>query len=99
MTLILLNFITLSFSQKFTVKPAYSPRGEIRPLFVNLTAHTAAKGRSPLISLMFPTIKDKMTKLEVTKVINPTELKDMEPEFLAGAELEAMVKHETRSRH
>jgi len=48
---------------------------------------------------MFPTIKDKVTKIEITKVINPTELKDMEPEFLAGSELEAMVKHETRSRH
>ena len=80
-------------------KPAYSPKGEIRPLFVNLTAHTAAKGRSPLISLMFPTVKDKVTNLENTKVINPTELREMEPQFLANTELESMVKQETRSRH
>ena len=57
-------------------KPAYSPRGEIRPLFVNLTAHTAAQGRTPLISLMFPTIKDKVTTLENTKIINPQELRE-----------------------
>lgn len=94
--------LTTSFpllSQKFQVKPAYSPRGEIRPLFVNLTAHTAAQGRSPLISLMFPTIKDKVTTLESTKVINPTELKEMAPQFLANDQLEFMVKQETRSRH
>jgi hypothetical protein len=60
-------------------KPAYSPRGEIRPLFVNLTAHTAAQGRSPLISMIFPTVKDKVCTLENTKVINPTELKEMAP--------------------
>ena len=55
-----LNVTYSIFSQKFQAKPAYSPKGEIRPLFVNLTAHTAAMGRSPLISLMFPTVKDKV---------------------------------------
>ena len=66
---------------------------------MNLTAHTAGKGRSPLISLMFPTIKDKVTTLENTKVINPTELKQMEPQFLGNETLEFMVKQETRNRH
>lgn len=48
---------------------------------------------------MFPTIKDKVTTLESTKVINPTELKEMAPQFLANDQLEFMVKQETRSRH
>ena len=52
-----------------------------------------------MISLMFPTVKDKVTTLENTKVINPTELKEMEPTFLANSELEVMVKQETRNRH
>jgi hypothetical protein len=47
---------------------------------------------------MFPTVKDKVTTLEQTKVINPTELKEMAPQFLANSELEIMVKQETRSR-
>lgn len=36
-------------------------------------------GRSPLISMIFPTVRDKVTTLENTKVIKPTELKDMQP--------------------
>ena len=52
-----------------------------------------------MISLMFPTVKDKVTTLENTKVINPTELKEMEPQFLANTELEIMVKTEARNRH
>lgn len=63
-------------TQSFKPMPAYSPKGEIRPLFVNLTPHTATTGRSPLISLMFPTVKDKITTLERTKVVTSDELKD-----------------------
>ena len=78
--------------QKVQAKKAYSPKGEIRPLFVNLTAHTAFEGRSPLISMLFPTVKDKVTTLESTKVISPKEMKDMTPRFLAKSELEQLVK-------
>ena len=66
---------------------------------MNLTAYTAGQGRSPLISLMFPTVKDKVTNLENTKVINPSEMREMEPTFLPNSALEIMVKQETRSRH
>lgn len=45
----------------FKSKPAYSPRGEIRPLFVNFSPYSATSGRSPLVSIMFPTVKDKIT--------------------------------------
>ena len=52
---------------------------------MNLTAYTAGQGRSPLISLMFPTVKDKVTNLENTKVINPSEMREMEPTFLPNS--------------
>ena len=56
-------------------------------------------GRSPLISMIFPTVRDKVTTVGHTKVIKPSEMKDMKPAFLGKAELEMLVKHETRSRH
>ena len=77
--------------QKLQNKKAYSPRGEIRPLFVNLTAHTASRGRSPLISMLFPTVRDKCTNLEKTKVISAVEMRDMSPTFLVKSELEKLV--------
>ena len=96
-----INFVVvfLMNRQKFQAKPAYSPKGEIRPLFVNLTCHTAAQGRSPLISMIFPTVRDKVTTLENTKVISPLEMKDMSPQFLGKTELEFLVKQETRNRN
>ena len=33
---------------------------EIRPLFTRLTPHGATQSRSPLVSLIFPSMKDKM---------------------------------------
>ena len=48
---------------------------------------------------MFPTLRDKVSTLENTKVINPTEMREMEPQFLANSQLESMVKQETKSRH
>ena len=62
------------FSQKFEPKPQYLPKNEIRPLFVNMTAHGAGRGRSPLLSLMFPTVRDKVAILEKEKVINQADL-------------------------
>jgi hypothetical protein len=32
-------------------------------MFVNFTPITATSGRSPLVSLMFPTLKDKITNV------------------------------------
>lgn len=49
------------FREKFKPKQAYSPKGDIRPLFVNMTTFTATSGRSPLCSLLYPTTKDRQT--------------------------------------
>ena len=55
-----MTFISL-FRAPFKSRQAYSPRGEIRPMFVNQTPISATAGRSPLLSQMFPTLKDKIT--------------------------------------
>ena len=43
------------------MRQEYSPKNEIRPMYVNFTSFGAGSGRSPLISMMFPTLKDKIT--------------------------------------
>ncbi len=40
---------------------------EIRPLFTRLTPHGAVKTRSPLISLLFPSAKEKIRIFEEDK--------------------------------
>ena len=84
--------------EPFKPKPLYSPKGEIRPLFVNLTPHQSGKGRSPLVSLMFPTVKDKITTL--TKNVESFKTsREHSPEFLDNSELERIVKLETKTRN
>jgi len=39
-------------------------KSEIRPLFCNLSPHGATNSRSPLVSLLFPSRKDKMSLFE-----------------------------------
>jgi hypothetical protein len=63
-----------------------------------MTAHGAGRGRSPLLSLMFPTVKDKVAILEKEKVINRGDLMSQRPQFLSNNELERMVKLETKTR-
>lgn len=76
----------------------YSPRDEIRPLFVNLTASTVRNGQSPLISLMFPTIKDKITDLTRSRHAQIKKAQTTKPTFLEGSELERLVKLEMSRR-
>lgn len=42
----------------------YSSKNEIRPLFCYLTPHGARNSRSPLVSLLFPSMKDKIRVFE-----------------------------------
>jgi hypothetical protein len=77
----------------------YAPKDEIRPLFVNLNAQTTRSGRSPLISLMFPTIKDKLTNLSKSRAANIQKTANTaRPTFLEGSELERLVKLEMSRR-
>lgn len=87
--------VTLFFRPTFKPVQPYAPKDEIRPLFVNLTVHTARTGRSPLISLMFPTIKDKITDLSKSRATHAKKFStSARPTFLDGSELERLVKLE-----
>ena len=80
-------------------KQPYSPRDEIRPLFVNINSYTAKSGRSPLISLMFPTHKDMITDVnKATQDSARVSPRNNSPSFLNNAELEKIVSMETKAR-
>ena len=49
---------------KETKKGLVKSKSEIRPLFSSLNPHGATNSRSPLVSLLFPSRKDKMTTFE-----------------------------------
>jgi hypothetical protein len=92
----------MAFRESFKSRPAYSPRGEIRPLFVNFSPYSANMGRSPLVSIMFPTVKDKITTVnrlcEDISSTNPAQ-SQKSPRFLPALELEKIVKLETKARN
>jgi hypothetical protein len=69
-------------------------------MFVNLTPIMATSGRSPLVSLMFPTLKDKITNVQKYCEDNPVYgATKAVPRFLPAIELEKIVKLETLTRH
>ena len=65
---------------------------------MNLTPYTCRAGRSPLISLMFPTIKDKITDLSRSKAIQSLN-RTIKPKYLDNGELERLVSIEMRQRN
>lgn len=74
-------------------------------MFVNFTPITATSGRSPLVSLMFPTLKDKIT--DVNRFCEDTPPQTLAkgaagssvPRFLPSIELEKIVRLETLNRN
>lgn len=42
-------------------------KSEIRPLYYKLTPHGAVESRSPMVSLIFPSLKDKMRPFKESK--------------------------------
>jgi hypothetical protein len=87
----------------FKAKPVYSPRGELRPLFVNMSTYNATNGRSPLCSLLYPTVKDRQTDVarfcEEQGPRYGDEHSSKLPSFLPSVELEKIVRHETQARN
>lgn len=73
---------------------------EIRPLFSRLTSYGAINSRSPLVSMIFPSMRDKM------KIFQEEQLKK-EPQtgpktnssYVKRAELEKIVEQETKRRN
>lgn len=71
---------------------------EIRPLFSRLTPHGAVQSRSPLVSMIFPSLKDK------TKIFQEeSQKKDLQKSannsmYVKRAELDRIVEEETKKR-
>jgi len=74
---------------------------EIRPLFNRLTPHGAVNSRSPLVSMIFPSLKDKIkifqddqSKKEASHNSGNTN-----STYVKRAELEKIVEQETKRRN
>ena len=96
--------LTCVFRQPFAFRQEYSPKGEIRPMFANLSSLNAASARSPLVSQMFPTLRDKIKTINrqvemSAHLVSPSNRRLSKPRFLPSLELEKIVQHEVMSRH
>eukprot|EP00347_Sterkiella_histriomuscorum_P001281 403372640 len=71
---------------------------EIRPLFTRVTPHGAVASRSPLVSMIFPSLKDKMKIFQEESKKNETQ-KANNSMFVKRAELDRIVEEETKRRN
>ena len=76
---------------------------EIRPLFSRLTPHGAVSSRSPLVSMIFPSLKDKtkifqdeLSKKEAAGTRSNTS--GNTGTYVKRTELEKIVEEETKKR-
>ena len=73
-------------------------------MFANLSSLDAASSRSPLVSQIFPTLRDKIKHInrqveQSASLMSPSHRRLNKPRFLPSLELEKIVKHEVLSRH
>ena len=72
---------------------------EIRPLFNRLTPHGAVNARSPLVSMIFPSMKDKKTTFNDESAQSQGEQPaGGNAQFVKRTELEKIVELETKRR-
>lgn len=64
---------------------------EIRPLFSRLTPHGAVQSRSPLVSMIFPSLKDKI-KIFEEESKKKDEQKNQNSMYVKRSELEKIVE-------
>jgi hypothetical protein len=75
---------------------------EIRPLFNRLTPHGAVNSRSPLVSMIFPSMADKIKIFQEEssrKDALATNAGGGASTFVKRAELEKIVEQETKRRN
>uniref|UniRef100_A0A7S3JFG3 Uncharacterized protein n=1 Tax=Euplotes harpa TaxID=151035 RepID=A0A7S3JFG3_9SPIT len=71
---------------------------EIRPLFYKLTPHGATNARSPLVSLIFPSMKDKIRVFEEEcKKRNASKGKNRSM-MVKPSELDKIIEEESRKK-
>ena len=79
-------------------QPLNRTKSEIRPLYNRLTPHGAVLCRSPMVSLIFPSLKDKI------KIFQDESKKQKEQRANSSAhvrrnELDMIVEEESRKRN
>ena len=79
---------------------------EIRPLFSRLTPHGATNTRSPLVSMIFPSLKDKIRmfqdetiKKETVQRVGANPGASKSSMNVKRTELEKIVEQETKRRN
>jgi protein phosphatase 1 regulatory subunit 36 len=70
---------------------------EIRPLFYKLTPHGATNSRSPLVSLLFPSMKDKIRVFEEESK-KRNESKGNRSMMVKPAELDKIIEEESKKK-
>lgn len=72
-------------------------KSEIRPLFHRLTPHGAVLSRSPMVSLIFPSLKDKMKSFKDESKKNQ-EMRTNSSVHVRRRELDLIVEQESKKR-
>ena len=72
-------------------------KSEIRPFYQKLSAHSALQSRSPMVSLIFPSLKDKI-KLFQDESKKKESVRAQTTAYVKRADLEKIVESETRKR-
>ena len=70
---------------------------EIRPLFYKLTPHGATNARSPLVSLLFPSMKDKIRMFE-DESKKRNESKGNQSMIVKPSELDQIIEEESKKK-
>lgn len=71
---------------------------EIRPLFCNLTPHGARNSRSPLVSLIFPSMKDKIRVFEDECKKRNTSKSNNRSMIVKPSELDQIIEEESKKK-
>jgi hypothetical protein len=77
--------------------PINKIKSEIRPLYSRLTPHGAVNSRSPMVSLIFPSLRDKI-KIFQDDSKKGTEMRNHTSVHLKRRELDIIVEQESKKR-
>ena len=72
-------------------------KSEIRPFYQRMNTSSALNSRSPMVSLIFPSLKDKIKMFEEES--KKKESQRAASTYMKRRELEKMVETETRKRN
>ena len=73
-------------------------KSEIRPFYQKMNTSSALNSRSPMVSLIFPSLKDKIKMFEEQSKKKESQ-RASSSNFIKRRELETLVEKETRKRN